>query len=628
MMRSLRKRLLVSSGLALLVGGLLTAAFQHGFLATAQDRSTDLIFKAGAPERARSTVIVGIDQRSYREILPKYGPLVNWPRTLYAHAIDDLRKAGARVIAFDIFFDAPKTEDSDLTAAIRRAGNVLVPAEAQGPKDFHPSPGVAQEFEVFVRPTAPIRDAAAAEGFVNVTTDRDTVVRSFPLLLRAGDEEVPALALAAVAHFARRPAVIDAPPADGLVYGAGRAIPVVETDSMLINFLGPPSLPQGGGAFPIISFVDLVRGTFDRALVKDKIVLIGLTVRGLDEFSTPTTAETRMWGVEVLGNEIETILGQRFLIPARPALTIGLIFLLALLVALLVATREPLVATAAMLVLLGLYLFIAAAVFDAGTVLNLIYPPGAIIAAFAVTLTYRVAFERAEQRTIRGVMARYLSPAVSQWVLRDTDRLNLGGETREMTVLFCDLRGFTTLSHAMDPQALVSLLNEFMTAMTAVVFKHDGVLDKYMGDAIMAFWNAPMEQPDHARRACEAALDMIDKLHDLQADWERRGMPKLELGIGINSGPMVVGNMGSKERLAYTVVGDTVNVASRLEGLNKEYGTHVVVGDATRTAAGAVFEYRFLDVVAVRGRSEKLAVYELVCRAGRDRAAANLPARD
>jgi adenylate cyclase len=213
-------------------------------------------------------------------------------------------------------------------------------------------------------------------------------------------------------------------------------------------------------------------------------------------------------------------------------------------------------------------------------------------------------------------MARYLSPSVSQWVLKDMDRLKLGGETRTMTVLFCDLRGFTTLAHHLDPQALVALLNEYMTAMTEVIFAHDGVLDKYIGDAIMAFWNAPMSQPDHAGRACETALAMLKRLQELQADWERRKVPALDLGIGINTGPMVVGNMGSRNRLAYTVLGDSVNVASRLEGLSKEYGTRIVIGEATRAAAGASFEYRFLDVVAVKGRSEPLAVYEVLSGAG------------
>jgi adenylate cyclase len=617
MTRSTKKRLLISGGLGLAVAALLTAAYRLAFFSTAQIQSTDFLFESHTEEPARATVIVGIDQRSYRTLLPQHGPLVSWPRTLYAQAVDRLREAGTRVVAFDIFFDASKPEDPHVAAAIKRAGNVVTPVEAQGPQTFHPSPGVAQKFDVFVRPTARIRTAAAAEGFVNVTTDRDTVVRSLPLRLVAAGEEVPAFALAVVARFIRRTTVIDAPSADdSLVYGAGRAIPVVGTGSMLINFLGPPSSPERGGPFTIIPFVDVLNGTFDRELVRDKIVLIGLTIRGVDEFATPTTANTRMWGVEVQGSAVETILGQRYLVPVSPSVTIALVVGLALLAALLVSAWRPVPATVGMLGLLGLYLLTAGVLFDNGTVLNLVYPPAAIMLAFAATLVYRVVFEQAEQRTIRGVMARYLSPSVSQWVLKDPDRLNLGGETRTMTVLFCDLRGFTTLAQDLNPQALVALLNEYMTAMTDVVFAHDGVLDKYIGDAIMAFWNAPMSQADHARRACEAGLAMVKKLQAMQADWERRRVPALELGIGINTGPMVVGNMGSRSRLAYTVLGDAVNVASRLEGLSKEYGTRIVIAEATRAAAGEVFDYRFLDVVAVKGRSEPLTVYEVLGVAG------------
>jgi adenylate cyclase len=616
MTRSARRRLAVSGGVALAVGALLTAAYQLTFFSTLQVQSTDFLFGSQSAEPVRATVIVGIDQKSYRALLPQHGPLVNWPRTLYAQALDVLRQAGARVIAFDLFFDAPKPEDPAVAAAIKRAGNVVTPVEAQGPQSLRPSPGVAQEFDVFVRPTGTIKQAAAAEGFVNVTTDRDTVVRSLPLLLKAGSEEVPALALTVVARFIRRPTVIDEPPSDSVVYGAGRTIPLVGTGSMLINFLGAPSSPDREGTFTIIPFVDVLNGTFDRALVQNKIVLIGLTIRGVDEFATPTTTVTRMWGVEMLGNAVETILGERYLVPVSPTVTIGSIFLLALLASLLVATMRPRLAAVGTGALLALYLLIAGALFDSGTVLNLIYPPAAILVGFAATLVYRVVFEQAEQQMIRGVMARYLSPSVSQWALKDPDRLKLGGETRVMTVLFCDLRGFTTLAQTLDPQALVGLLNEYMTAMTEVVFKHDGVLDKYIGDAIMAFWNAPMEQPDHARRACDAALDMIQRLRELHADWERRGVPKLDLGIGINTGPMVVGNMGSRDRLAYTVLGDAVNVSSRLEGLSKEYGTRVVIGEATRASAGEAFAYRFLDLVTVKGRTEPLAVYEVLSRAG------------
>jgi adenylate cyclase len=185
-----------------------------------------------------------------------------------------------------------------------------------------------------------------------------------------------------------------------------------------------------------------------------------------------------------------------------------------------------------------------------------------------------------------------------------------------MSVLFSDIREFTTFAHALPPETLVALLNRYLGEMTDVVFGHDGVLVQYVGDAIEAFWNAPMDQPDHPRRACQTALDMLTVLARLRPDFAAHGWPNLDIGIGINTGPMIVGNAGSRDRLAYTAMGDTVNVASRVEGLTKEYGVHIVIGEETRRAAGDAFAYRFLDRVAVKGRPEPLTVYELLAPAG------------
>jgi adenylate cyclase len=489
-----------------------------------------------------------------------------------------------------------------------------MPVVAQGPRAFDPRPGVAQEFAVFVRPAATLRAAAAAEGLANITTAGDSVVRGLPLVLRAGEERLPSLALTVVAEFTRRPAVFDAPPGAGVVHAAGRAIPVGARDTMAINFLGPPS-GADGGPFRILSFVDVLEGRFDAQEVRDRIVLLGSTIRGVDEHPTPTAGGTRMGGVEVLGNAVETILFQRWLVPMSRPVTIGLVVTLALMAALAVAAWRPLAAGAVGLALLATYLTAAAAGFEAGIVLDPLYPPLALLVAFAAALAYRVVFEEAQQRMVRGAMARYLSPAVSRWVLADPARLRLGGELRDMTVLFCDLRNFTPVTHALGPEAVVALLNTYRGAMADIVFAHDGVLAQFAGDAFEAFWNAPMDQADHAARACDTALDMVEAVARLRPEFARRGWPELGIGVGINTGPMVVGNMGSRTRLEYTAVGDAVNVAARLEGLSKEYGTRVIVGEATRAAAGGTFVYRFLDVVAVKGRAAPLTVYEVVGRA-------------
>jgi adenylate cyclase len=611
-----RRRLLASGAPALGVALVLAAACLGGLLAAARVRVGDLLFATRPTQAARSTVIVGIDQKSYQALLARHGPLSAWPRTLYAQALDALRPAGPRVTAFAIFFDAARPEDGALAEAMGRAGNVVVPVVAQGPKAFDPRPGVAQEFETFVRPAATVRSAAAAEGLANVTTSRDSVVRGLPLLLRARGEELPSLALTIVARFTRRPAVLDAPAEAGRVHAVGRSVPVGEHDIMPIDFLGPPSEPGNGGPFRIISFVDVLEGHFDAALVRDRIVLLGPTIRGVDEHATPTTGDTRMWGVEILGNAVETVLHQRFLVPASPPVTVLLIGLMALLAAVVVAGWRPLPAGLAAAGALAVYFTAAALLFDRGVVLDLIFPPAALLAGFATALASRLVLEQAEQRMVREALGRYLSPSVSQWVLADPDRLRLGGETREMTVLFSDLRQFTTLAHALPPPTLVSLLNTYRTAMADVVFRHDGVLAQYAGDAIEAFWNAPMDQPDHARRACLTALDMVAALATLRPVFAARGWARLDLGVGINTGQMVVGNMGSKDRLIYTAVGDSVNVAARLEGLSKEYGVHVVVGEATVAATPRGLVYRFLDLVAVKGRAEPLRCYEVLAPAG------------
>jgi adenylate cyclase len=293
-----------------------------------------------------------------------------------------------------------------------------------------------------------------------------------------------------------------------------------------------------------------------------------------------------------------------------------LILLLVLVGALAVAAWTPLPAALAVAATLALYLTLATVSFEGGRILDLVYPPAGLLLAFAAALSYRVVFGEARERMIRDAMARYLSPTVSRWVLEDPDRLRLGGELREMTVMFSDLRNFTTLAHALPPETLVSLLNTYRTEMTEIVLRHDGVLAQYAGDAIEAFWNAPMDQPDHARRACLTALAMVGRLRELAPDFAQRGWTGLEMGIGINTGRMVVGNMGSRNHLAYTAVGDPVNVAARLEGLSKEYGAPVVVGEATRAAAGDAVVFRFLDVVAVKGRAEPLMVHEAVAPAG------------
>ena len=422
------------------------------------------------------------------------------------------------------------------------------------------------------------------------------------------------MALTLAALYARRPQCSTA--SRGPASSCCRAVhSVSDGDVMAINFLGPPSTRGQGRFHHPLRRRD--RGRFARSLVRDRIALIGPTIRGVDEHPTPTSTQMRMWGVEILANAVETVVHQRYLVPAPRWATDVAIVGLALLAAAMTALRSLWLGALAALVLLAAYLTVAAVSFDSGVVLNLIYPPAALLAGFGVALAHRVVFAEKDRRLAREAMDRYLSPSVGRWVLADPRRLSLGGEVREMTVLFMDLRQFTTLSHSLAAETLVALLNRYRAIMSDVVFAHDGVIVQFAGDAIEAFWNAPMDQPDHARRACQAALDMSLALGAIRPEFEARGWDHVDLGIGINTGRMVVGNFGSRRRLEYAVVGDPVNVAARLEGLTKLYGVRVVAGDDTRAAAGEVFAWRFLDRVAVKGRPAPLNVWQVVERAER-----------
>jgi adenylate cyclase len=213
---------------------------------------------------------------------------------------------------------------------------------------------------------------------------------------------------------------------------------------------------------------------------------------------------------------------------------------------------------------------------------------------------------------VKNTFKRYLSASVVDQIINDPASLKLGGEERELTVFFSDMSGFTELSERMEPRKLVSLINEYLSAMTDSIFLQEGTLDKYEGDAVMAFWGAPLTQADHARRACWAALDNRSRLKELCKDWEKRGLPSFDIRIGINTGQMVVGNVGSAARMEYTVLGDSVNTGSRLEQLNKVYGTHILISEATRDAAGGAVETREVDLIALRGKKKHIRVYELL----------------
>ena len=610
----IRRQWAIKLGLAILVGSLMSLALLNGLLRPLELQSGDLLFRLKPDTTAKWTVLVAIDDRSLAELRSK-GRFYNWPRDLHAKVTDNLKAAGARIIAWDVLFDAPAEGDSALVDSIRQAGNVILAEVGDQATRLPAAPGQPHRYGAAIEPLPAFRDAAMGVGHANVIPDTDGVIRSTPLVVRVDDEQVPALPMLLAARFLRRPQVFEAPIQDGKLPFAGREIPLDDEGKLWIGYLGDSSKVTNPPTFPTISYVDALNNSFSPDLVRSKAVVVGITGSAFgDDYWTPISRSSKMDGVEIQANAFETIMRpELFIRPAGQQTTIGLTYLAALVPAMALLLLHPLPALLLGIVAAFGYLAVAVTAVDYWQlILDLPFPILTLGLSYVAILLYRVVFEQAQQRALKGAMSQYLSPAIMEEVARDPSALRLGGEKRDMTVLFSDVRGFTSLSEQMEPERLVHLLNVYLTRMSDVIFRHQGTIDKYMGDAIMAFWGAPKLQPDHARRACLAALDMMAELGQLNKEFEQQGIPRLNIGIGLNTGPMSVGNMGSARRFDYTVMGDAVNLGSRLEGLNKEYGTNVILSETTLAQAGADVRARFLDLVAVKGKQEPAAVYELI----------------
>lgn len=262
--------------------------------------------------------------------------------------------------------------------------------------------------------------------------------------------------------------------------------------------------------------------------------------------------------------------------------------------------------------IVGIYSIDKYILFQSGVVTTIVFPVGLVSTLFVSLTFYKYFTEERKKRALKGTFEKYVSPAIVEEVLADPENIELGGKKMELTVMFSDVRGFTTISEKLDPRALSDLLNSYLTPMTGLVFKNKGTLDKYMGDAIMAFWGAPIHFPDHAKHACRCALEMIVKLKELQAEYRARGLPEIDIGIGLNTGEMSVGNMGSDTVRSYTVMGDAVNLGSRLEGINKQYGTRIIISEFTYEAIRDSFVTREVDWVRVKGKAKPVRIFELI----------------
>ena len=597
-------------------------------------KTYDMRIRALERTHPRYVTIAAIDEQS----LARVGRWP-WSRTVHAELTRRLDEAGAKVIAFDVFFTERESAKADAQfaralASTKKAvlsnvfllderearyrgeaglaaGLKAIAPQAIGEAKGHKPRDDRRTFGVLAS-IPELQASGAYSGHINVLPDVDGVVRRVPLVMQHGDRYFPSSDLQVARAFNPDKELSLAIEPYGIVgvNVGGRLIPTDLEGDLLVRYRGPAA-----STFDTVSVADILDRKADPALLRDRVVLIGGTAAALGDIRA-TPYGHAVQGVEVRANTIESLLDGRVI--ERPEYMALVDVTLMALVGLLLVWLLPrfgvsgggLLAAA----LLGGYVALATWLFRGdGLWLNLVYPALLIVLLFATATLVSYFFTFSEKRYLKLAFQHYVPPAVVEDLVADAGALRLGGEKRELTVLFSDIRGFTTLSEGMQPEELVKLMNEYFTVMTERVFAERGSLDKYIGDAIMAVYGAPVAETEHPKQACRSALAMLRALDELQEKWRPMGLPKIGIGVGINTGPMVVGNMGSATRFNYTVVGDAVNLASRIESLNKTYGTSILVSEYTWERVKGEFagNTREVDSVKVRGREQPVRLYEI-----------------
>lgn len=600
----------------------------------------------------RPVVIVDIDEASLKSL--GQWP---WPRSLLAKLVDQITAAKPAAIGIDIVFPEPDRSSPPLLAdslpglssatrdELRRqpsndqifADSVKRSRVVLGQSAHNPYEGAERTQDIPKAPFATIgsdpkpylvhlpqlltnisvlEQSAAGRGMFTVEPDPDGVVRRVPMVLIAEDAVVPSLTLEMLRLATGQSAFLIRSDPGGVesVVVAGSQIPTDASASVWIYFA-----PHDPARF--ISAKDVIAGKA-AAQLNGKLVLIGTSASGLLDLKA-TPIQPSMPGVEVHAQLLENILTQSSL--SRPSYASGIELLAALAVCIGIIALVPVlgaktvfftgVSILAILIGSAWYLFV-----KNGYLFDVSYLVVSSLAVMTIMVFANYYREEAQRRQIRSAFGQYLSPDLVEELAEDPERLALGGETREMTILFSDVRSFTTISESFktDPQGLTRLMNQFLTPLSEAVMEKRGTIDKYMGDAIMAFWNAPLNDTEHATHACEAALVMIDRLKTLNIDRKEEARRSgqeflpLEIGIGINTGEAVVGNMGSEKRFDYSVLGDCVNLASRLEGQTKNYGASIILGSRTAEFVQDEFAIIELDAIRVKGKTEPEVIYALL----------------
>jgi adenylate cyclase len=603
---------------------------------------------------ARPVTIIDIDEKS----LAKFGQWP-WPRTRIADMIINLSRLGAAAIAVDVLFPEPDRLNPDAVAdsmryldeatrirlrtlpsndqilgdAIKRSRVVLGETglgevNPQLDKTF-PVTGIAMlgedpqpflfDFPGLLRNVKPLEEAAAGRGLLTIRTERDGIVRRVPMMLLAQGAMMPSLSFEILRVVTGTPTIIVKSDQTGIksVGVRGFEVPTDRNGQLWVHFARQdPSI--------YVSAADVLDGSIPVDKVDHKLVLIGTSAVGLNDIKT-TPVSSAMPGVEIHAQVLEAALTKSLL--SRPTSIIVVELLAAIVLGILVIILAPMFGPVALVAIGALF-----ATLVIGTswyfysqqrlLIDLTYPLLSTTAVYLTLILSSFVREQRQRKQVRGAFAQYMSPVLVEQLAQSPEKLVLGGEEREMTIMFSDVRGFTSISESYkhDPQGLTALMNRFLTPLTNAILARKGYIDKYMGDAIMAFWNAPLDDKVHELNACEAAVDMLERVDELNQAREQEALEEgrpfipLNVGVGLNTGTCVVGNMGSDLKFNYSVLGDSVNLASRLEGQSKEYGFPIIVGSKTALAVKEKFAILELDFIMVKGKKEPEVIYAIAGR--------------
>ncbi len=641
------------------------------FLDIVELKTIDLRFQSREQITPGSEVVLAvIDEKS----IAQEGKWV-WPRAKFADLVTKLSEARARVIAFDVGFLEPddmrivqtiddikqsiqnlnvqnlkienyleklrieKDNDKRLAEAIKNSKAKVVlgyffqmdrkNAEHMDEEEIrfqqenignskynlqHYLSSEAQHIPL-VEPVYPqsnisqISTVAPLSGYFNMYPDRDGVVRWLPAVLKFRNVLYAPLSLVAVSAFLDSPLeIVIADYGVREVQIGNLTIPTEEQGNILINYRGEEK------SFPHIPITDILQGIVPDSVFKDKIVMVGATAIGIYDLRV-TPFGSIFPGLEIHANIVDSILSEDFLYRPNWARIFDVMAILAagIFLGILLPRVTVVPGLVAALVVFSAYIIFCQYLFsNYGLILNLVYPLSVILSVYVSITAYRYFVETRQKRFIKDAFSTYLAPAVVKQLIESPEHLELGGEERVITAFFSDVQEFTSIAESLTPRELVVLLNEFLTEMTDIILNHEGTVDKFEGDAIVAFFGAPNILENHAERACLACIEMQKCLTELRSKWKAEGRPELRMRIGLCTGSAVVGNMGSQNRMDYTMMGDTVNTASRLEGVNKTYGTYTLISETTYKAAGNSIAVREIDSIKVLGKKEPVTIYQLL----------------